>query len=107
MSCTLDCSFRDLRASKWFNIVVEPITRLQSDNCLLSFQDSNSPIQNGWQKDEDGRQLLSLCLIHPYRPVDVLSDVQSQYVNVARDDDMYTCMFLCGQTHIMNSEKKC
>ena len=56
--------------------------RLQSDNCLLSFQDSNSPIQNGWQKYEDGRQL-----------------------NVARDDDLYTCMFLCGQTHIMYSEK--
>ena len=39
--------------------------------------------------------------------MDVLSDVQSRYVNVARDDDLYTCMFLCGQcaqTHIMNSE---
>ena len=51
----------------------------------------------------------SLCLVPSYRPVDVLSDVQSRYVNVARDDDLYTCMFLCGQpyaqTHIMNSEK--
>ena len=39
--------------------------------------------------------------------MDVLSDVQSQYVIVAKDDDMYTCMFLCGQCvlkHIMNSE---
>ena len=39
----------------------------------------------------------SLCLINYYRPVDVLSDVQSRYVNVSRDDDLYTCMFLCGQ----------
>ena len=46
--------------------------------------------------------------MHSYRPVNVLSDLQSHYVNVNRDDVMYTCMFLCGQcaqTHIIGSER--
>ena len=48
--------------------------------------------------------------MHSYRPVNVLSDLQSRYVNVARDDNMYTCMFLCGQCvlkliFIMSSER--
>ena len=51
--------------------------RLQSDNCLLYFQDISliHLFRIG------GREIkivdhYSLCLIHSYRPVDVLSDVQ-------------------------------
>ena len=41
--------------------------------------------------------------------MDVLSDVQSRYLNVARDDDLSVHLHVlawtvCAQTHIMNSE---